>query len=433
MIGERIERVLFSYRPEEPRVLASLRTAAQLVWLLARDALEGRLNLYAMSLVYSTLIAMVPLLAFGFAALKGLGVRGVLGPTLGHMLSPLGPAGMELSHKLVEFVNNVRTGVLGALGLALLAITAVSLLRKIEAGLNAAWRVEEGRPLLTRAMHYVSLLFVGPIFLFAAFGLTASVTNGGVARYLGDLSPVLPSVLGKLLPYLIVITAFTAINLIAPNIRVKMRAALAAGIAGGIAWQTGGLVFAVLAARSTRLSAVYSSFAILVLFLIWVYISWLILLLGARLGFYVQNPAWRQARAQRGPLGPAAAEAAALEVMLAAAEHFAGARPPLGLGECIGRIGVPALGLQPVLDNLVAAQLLYRIEGRGYALARSPDKIRVAEVIAGARGRAREAPHLPHLDELLGRANSARQDALTSTTLADLARAAPAAGDRPAG
>lgn len=414
-----VERSLFARHYNEHRSVHWLRTCGQIAWLLVRDIVEGRLNLYAMSLVYSTLIAIVPLLAFAVAGLKGLGINGVLGPSLNRVLEPLGPAGHELSDKILLFVGNVKVGVLGIFGILLLAFTAISLLRKIEAGLNAAWQVSESRPALTRSMQYISLLIVGPVFLFAAFGVTATLTNRSMMQHLSIIGPVLP-ILGKLVPYLIAIAAFTLINLIAPNTRVKFRAAVAAGIAGGIVWQGAGQIFALLTAQSTRLSAVYSSFAILILFLTWVYLSWLILLLGARIGFYVQNPAWRRPHDDRRPLAPASAEATALDIMLAATERFASGKAPLTLGACVGRIGISGLRLEPVFDHLIAADLLFRVGGRGYALARSAEKITVAEVLDAARGEVPEAES-GWIGGLLGKAHTARIEVLGSTTLADLA------------
>lgn len=416
---ETIERSLFARHYHEHRPVHWLRTCGQIAWLLLRDIIEGRLNLYAMSLVYSTLIAIVPLLAFAVAGLKGLGIKGVLGPSLNRVLEPLGPAGHELSDKILLFVGNVQVGVLGIFGILLLAFTAISLLHKIEAGLNAAWQVSESRPALTRSMQYISLLIVGPVFLFAAFGLTATLTNKSVMDHLSIIGAVLP-VIGKLLPYLIAIAAFTLINLITPNTRVKFRAALAAGIAGGIVWQGAGQIFALLTARSTRLSAVYSSFAILILFLTWVYLSWLILLLGGRIGFYVQNPAWRRPHDDRRPLAPASAEATALDIMLAAAERFADGKAPLSIGDCVGRIGISGLRLEPVFDHLVAADLLFRVGGRGYTLARSAEKITVAEVLDAARGEVPESEP-GWMGGLLGKAHTARIEAVGSTTLAELA------------
>lgn len=414
-----LERHLFAHPEKQPWWFASLRTAGQIAWLLGRDVMEGRLNLYAMSLVYSTLIAIVPLLAFAVAALKGLGINGVLGPTLHRLLEPLGPAGSTLADKILVFVGNVQVGVLGIFGILLLAFTAISLLHKIEAGLNAAWQVSESRPVLTRSAQYLSLLIVGPVFLFAAFGVTATLTSHKVIEHLAIIGPLLP-VIGKLLPYLIAITAFTLINLITPNTRVRFRAALAAGIAGGIVWQAAGQIFAFLTASSTRLSAVYSSFAILILFLSWVYLSWLILLLGARIGFYIQNPAWRRPHEDRFPLSPARAEATALDIMLMAAERFAAGGKPLTVGDCVGRFGISGLRLEPVFDRLVEAGLLFRVGGRGYVIARNPATIGVGEVLDAVRGE-RISRLAGRIAELLGRANTARTEVVSGTTLADLA------------
>lgn len=428
-----IERSLFARHFHEQRQVHWLRSCAQIAWLIVRDALEGRLNLYAMSLVYSTLIAMVPLLAFAVAALKGLGINGVLGPALHRLFEPLGPAGDELSNRVLVFVGNVRIGVLGIFGILLLAFTAISLLRKIESGLNAAWQVSEARPALSRGVQYISLLIVGPLFLFAAFSVTATLTNRSVMQHLSIIGPLLP-VLGKLLPYLIAVAAFTLLNLMTPNTRVKLSAALAAGIAGGIVWQGAGQIFALLAARSTRLDAVYSSFAILILFLVWLYLSWLILLLGARIGFYVQYPAWRRPHEDRRPLAPASAEAAALDVMLAAAERFAAGKPPLTVGDCVGLIGVSGLRLEPVLEHLVEAGLLLRAGRRGYSLARSAETITVAEVLEAARGEV-PASEPGLLRGLLGRMHTARVEALGRTTLADLGHGGTGAAEtrEPAG
>ena len=414
-----LERRLFATPPGQNRWLTALRTSGQITWLLGRDVAEGRLNLYAMGLVYSTLISIVPLLAFGVAALKGLGINGVLGPSLHNLLEPLGPASGPLAEKILVFVGNVKIGVLGIFGILLLGFTAVSLLHKIEAGLNAAWQVSESRPALTRGLHYLSLLVVGPVFLFAAFGVTATLTSEQVIRHLSIIGPVLP-VLGKLIPYVIAIAAFTMINMITPNTRVQFRAALVAGLAGGAVWQGAGQLFALLTARSTQLSAVYSSFAILILFLTWLYISWLILLLGARIGFYLQNPAWRRPHEERFPLSPAHAEATALDILLLAAQRFAAGEKPLTPGDCVGRFGISGLRLEPVFARLVEAGLLFKVGARGYVIARNPATIEVAQVLDAIRGE-RSARLTARLGELLGRAHTASAEAVSGTTLADLA------------
>ncbi|MGH8427884.1 MAG: YhjD/YihY/BrkB family envelope integrity protein [Gammaproteobacteria bacterium] len=420
MSFRRIERALFKRRETERRLWTPLREVAQIAWLIGHDIFEGRIALYAMGLVYSTLFAIVPLLAFAVVALKGLGVHGALASGLHRLLVPLGPGGDIIAADLLGFVDKINVGVLGVLGVVMLAYSSFMLLLMLEAGLNESWKVPGSNPLIARGVKYLSLLIFGPVFLLAAFGVTAALTNDSVINHLIIIGPLLAA-FAKILPYLIAISAFTLINLITPNTRVKFRAALAAGIAGGVAWQIVGQLFSLLAASSTRLSAIYSSFAILVLFLSWLYLSWLILLLGGRLGFYVQNSAWRRPAAERRPLAPANTEAAALDIMLAAAECFSAGGQPLDFGEYVGRIGVPGPQLAPVLDHLVAAELLFRLRGSRYAIARSSAKITVAEVIEAARGEVPVWAEPGWLGELLGKANTARVATLGQTTLADLA------------
>src|SRR5690625_4724650 len=120
----RLKRVLFDRPPGEPRVLAGVRAAAQMVWLLFHDAFEGQLDRHARALVYSTLVAMIPLLVFAVIALKALGVHGILGPTLGRLMEPLGAGGLQLTHKLLAVVGQVHIGVLGVFGILLLAYSA---------------------------------------------------------------------------------------------------------------------------------------------------------------------------------------------------------------------------------------------------------------------------------------------------------------------
>ena len=95
------------------------------------------------------------------------------------------------------------------------------------------------------------------------------------------------------------IAAFTFVYLFIPNARVRVGPALVGGAVGGIAWQTAGWVFAVFVASSTRYAAIYSSFAILVLFMIWLYVSWLVLLFGASVAFYAQHPEYLYCSARR--------------------------------------------------------------------------------------------------------------------------------------
>jgi membrane protein len=253
---------------------------------------DGELTLWTMSLAYTTLLSMVPLLALSFSVLKAFGVHNQIEPLLGNLLAPLGEQGQEVSSRLVGFIENMNVGVLGAVGLALLIYTVVSLIEKIEASLNAMWHVTQLRSLSERFSRYLSVLLIGPLLVFSALGLTASAMSSSLAQMLISVEPLgsLVSMAGQVVPYLLVVGAFTFVYRFVPNTRVRFIPALLAGIVAGLMWQSAGWAFATFVVSSARYSAIYSSFAILVLFLLWLYVSWLVLLIGADMAFYLQHP-----------------------------------------------------------------------------------------------------------------------------------------------
>jgi len=275
-----------------PRARAWLFRFLQIAIVLARDLAQGQLTLRAMGLVYTTLLSIVPLLALSFSVLKAFGVYNQIRPMLLNFLEPLGEKGVELTARIVQFIENVNVGVLGSVGLALLLYTAVSLVQKIEEAFNFIWHVSRSRGIGERFSRYLSALLVGPMLVFSAIGITAGVASLGVVREAMEVEGIgwLAVQAGRLVPYLLVIGAFTFVYTFMPNTRVRLGPALAGGVVGGILWQSAGWAFALFAASSTNYAAIYSSFAILILFMLWLYLSWLILLFGANVAFYAQHP-----------------------------------------------------------------------------------------------------------------------------------------------
>ncbi|MGH8801561.1 MAG: YihY/virulence factor BrkB family protein [Casimicrobiaceae bacterium] len=163
----------------------------------------------------------------------------------------------------------------------------VSLVQKLEESFNVIWHVTQVRSLADRFSRYLSVLLIGPLLVFAALGITASAMSSGIAKEVLAFAPLGRFVFaaGKLAPYALVIGAFTFVYLFVPNTRVRFLPALVAGTVGGVMWQSAGWVFAAFVVSSARYSAIYSSFAILILFLIWLYLSWLVLLIGAAVSF----------------------------------------------------------------------------------------------------------------------------------------------------
>lgn len=269
-----------------------LMWAGRYVVVLARDLMDGQLSMRAMSMVYTTLLSLVPLLALGFSLFKALGIHNALQPVLLQLLAPLGAQGADVTRSVIGFVENIQVGVLGSLGVGLLFYTVVSMLQKIESSFNYIWRIEISRKLGQRFGEYLAVIIVGPVLVFSALGVTGSVMNSRVLAALGTIEPfgALIFMFGQLLPYLLIIGAFTFFYSFIPNTRVRFRAALAGGVLAGILWQTSSLAFAKFVAGATNYNAIYSGFAIMIFLLIWLYLGWLILLIGCQLSYYVQHP-----------------------------------------------------------------------------------------------------------------------------------------------
>ena len=332
----------------------------RLLVVVARQLVKGQLNLRAMSLVYTTLLSIVPLLAVSFSVLKGFGVHNQIEPLLLNFLQPLGPRGKELSDNIIGFVENVRVGVLGSLGLVFLLYTVVSLIQKVESSFNYVWQVDQLRDFAQRFSSYMSVVLIGPVLVFTALGVTATAMNNTMVQGLMSVEPFgdLIVLFSKLVPYLLVIAAFIFIYMFMPNTRVKFLPAFVGGVVAGILWQSSGWAFAAFIATSSNYAAIYSSFAILILLLIWLYMSWLILLLGAQVAFYVQYPQYMSRRPVQLRLSNRLRERLALQIMFMVADHYLNQRDPWTSEDLVHYLALPMEPIHHVLKMMVDAGFL---------------------------------------------------------------------------
>jgi membrane protein len=358
--------------------------------MLFRELLGGQLNLRAMSLVYTTLLSLVPLLAVSFSVLKGFGVHTKIEPLLYNFMMPLGPKGIEVADRIISFVENVQVGVLGSVGFALLIYTVIALLQKIEAAFNFVWQIDHLRTMSQRFSNYLSVILVGPVLVFSALGLTATILHTELAQKLISIEPLGTLVMytGKLIPYLLVCLAFTFIYIFIPNTRVQLKAALVGGVIAGVLWETTGWGFAIFIASSTKYAAIYSSFAILILLLIWLYISWLILLVGSQIAYFVQYPKYMTLHRVRFALSNRLREHLALQIMyLVGTNHYFN-KPPWNLDALIETLDLPGEPVHRAINILVDAGYLIEISGEDppvYLPVHDIGTMRLADLLADVR------------------------------------------------
>ena len=363
---------------------------------IARDLAEGQLTLRAMSLVYTTILSLVPLLAISFSVLKGFGFHNRIEPLLLSLLADLGPRGVEITERIVGFVDNIKVGVLGFLGIALLFYTVVSMMQKIERAFNFIWHVARERTLIQRFRDYLSVLVVGPVLVFSSIGITASVMNDAIVREVTAIQPIgaVIEVGARLVPYLLISVAFSFIYVFIPNTRVNARPALVGGLVAGLLWNLLGWIFASFAASSASYDAIYSTFATLILFMIWLYLGWLIMLIGGAISFYRQHPEYIATPRGKLRLGARYKEKLALSVARAVAENFYHGAGPLSGDDLVQRLRATGEAVDIVIDALEAQGLLVRTESEkpGYLPGRPPEDTAIHEILLAVRS-ADETPH----------------------------------------
>ena len=361
--------------------------ALQTLRLVIAVAVEFRFRLLdarAAGLVYTTLLSLVPFLAVMFSVLKAFGAHQQIEPLLNQVLEPLGPKGAEVTGQIIGFVNNLKVGVLGAVGVAGLFYTTYSLIDKIEQALNAIWRVKQGRTWARKFTDYLSVVLVGPVLMFTAVGLLASVQSNALVDRVRDIQPFGTLLIwaAELMPFLLLCGVFTFIYKFVPNTQVTVRAALIGGVTAALLWGLAGEAFATFVAASGKYSAIYSSFAVLVLFLLWLSVGWLIVLVGAQLSFFIQNPAAYRAQFLWQQDTPAVKERLVLEILTTLGRRHLRGDGPMRPTELAISLGLPPALLEDRITELVDQGLLARMsEPEGIGLVKPPESMALGDVL----------------------------------------------------
>ncbi|WP_339899860.1 YhjD/YihY/BrkB family envelope integrity protein [uncultured Gilvimarinus sp.] len=369
---------------------------SRVIVAVVRDLVRGDITLHAMSLVYTTLLSLVPFLALSFSVLKGFGVHNQLEPILDHMLAaPLGDRGPVVVENILNFVDNIKVGVLGSVGLGVLIYTVISLIQKIERSFNEIWRVSESRSLAQRFSSYLSVIMIGPLLLFSAMGATAALINSEAMQHLIEFAPLgwLYGFLSSAMPYLIIIGLFTFLYTFIPNTRVKLPHAFLGGVVAGVIWQTTIFGFTLFVSSSSNYTAIYSGFAVGILLLIWLYLAWLILLVGAAVAFYSQH-AQQITRSRINRPSARIDELTGLAIMHRVASNFDSNEGGTSIAKMESNLSVGPEEIQRMIHKMLKHDLLMISGADANRLmpARSLDQITLREVYQVLRRHESDMP-----------------------------------------
>ncbi len=401
-----------THAPAPRRWVAHLRRELTIVVRAAQAIRAERVQLRAMALTFISLFALVPALVVAFSVIQGFTGMERIGVLVHDYLLENLAVGARASIEpyLDRFVHNAHVARAGLVGAALLLWSAYSLLENAEAAVNDLWEVRVRRTLRVRALVYWMTITLGPLLLAASAAARERARSYLVNRELRVLAMAAAPARSA--------SFLTALYLVIPNVRVRLRAALAGGIAAGIGWELAKWGFAWVMGKSVRLHAIYGSVAAIPIFLTWLYVSWSIFLFGARLGFVVQHARHVMAGGE-GATSRAAREQLAARALVLVSEAFqagaAGPRPD----EVSRKLHAGMNGIE-VVEALRKAGLLKTLASGGLVPGRAPERITLLD----ARTAVASEPPAPSagspLAEAFSQADQRAEDRLRSVTIASL-------------
>jgi membrane protein len=302
----------------------------------------------------------------------------------------------------------------------------------VEDSFNFVWRVDHPRSLVRRIGEYLALLVLGPLLLVGFLGLTHAALDTSAVQEVAR-SRLLRHFGIAIAPYIMVTAFFTATYMLVPNTRVHWRPALIGALVGGVLWAAVGKLFTEFVMYSTRLQIVYAGFAFIVGALLWTYFGWLILLAGAQLSFYIQNPIYLRLGLGELRLSCAEVEQLALRLMYHVGRAHMGGEPPWTVERLATELGVPGIAIARLVSHFEDAKLLLATDDDALVPARDIGQIKVAEILDVARDQSEgylpsRNITVPSVDRLLASMEEARRKACGNLTLRELVQEALAHG-----
>jgi membrane protein len=431
---DHLDAAVFSRASGRAGALRSALRIARYPYAVIRDMADGQINMRATGLVFTTMLSLVPLLAFTFIILHQFGGHAGLDlqPIVLDFFRPVGAGADDMTREVLQFAGRLRRGVVGIVGLTFLAWSLIGTIQKVEDSFNYVWRVPQARSLGRRVSEFLSLLVVGPVLLGGFIALSHTAIISGPMQLASSLPLVsrLMSLGVHVAPYLMVTTLFTFLYMFIPNTRVRLVPALYGALVAGVLWAAVGILFTRFVEYSSRLTLVYAGFATVIAVVTWTYFGWVILLTGTQLSFYIQNPSYLRFGMRQLKLSAAEMEQLALTISFLVAHHAATGRPRYTLDALATDLGVTGLALQPIIAALEDARVL-KFEGEELVLARDPVHVALIEIVEAARHQHSGKPisralAIPGISAIVAQVDTARRSSCAGRTLRDLLQSGPA-------
>jgi membrane protein len=353
--------------------------SARVVYLAFRGLRQDDLPLHASALTFSTLIALVPTFAVALSMSRGLGAGQELVGRLHEWIAAMPDHIRDYLDQVVQQVSNTNFYAVGTTGGLILLVMVIQMLSSIEASFNRIWGITTSRNILRRGANYISTLVVVPVLILASGAIITFFEQ--IAGRLGGAV-----VFGGLLqfsPLLATWFAFTFLFIFMPNTRVQAGPAAGGGLFGAILWLSWLRLYVAFQPGVARYNVIYGTLASVPIFLAWLYVSWIIILLGAELAFAIQNSKTYNMERAAPRASIHSKMLLALGIVTRAAESLLLDKTPFEAARFVRDRAISIRLVHEVLGLLVKAGLLAEVadqEGR-YVLLRAPERILVKDVI----------------------------------------------------
>lgn len=339
--------------PQTARLLRPLRV----LLLAVRGFKEDNCPLHASALTFYSILSIVPVLAMAFGVAKGFGFEKLLEKRIMEEFQ----SQQEVLTWMISFANsmleNTRGGVVAGIGVVVLFWSVIKVLSHIEHSFNAIWYIAETRSYWRKFSDYLAIMLISPLLIIMSSSVTVFIRTQVTTiteriALLGYFNQAIFFTL-KLLPFCLIWVLFSLLYILMPNTRVKFSAGILAGVIAGTLYQMAQLTYIGFQVGVARYNAVYGSFTALPLFLVWLQISWLIVLFGAEIAFAHQNVEDYELDRECGRISPYLLRLLTLQAARLMVKNFAAGEPPMTRIELSRRLSLPGRLANHILQDLV--------------------------------------------------------------------------------
>lgn len=390
---------------------------------------EDNCLLRATALTFYTLFSIVPILALVFAIAKGVGYDEDIKKQIAEGSSQYSTVLNQAFIYADSMLANAKGGLIAGVGIVLLLWSVISLLINIESSFNDIWEIKKGRTWYRKVTDYLTIMFIAPIFLIISGGLTVAIQSHVSEMYIisGATAVIL-----KIISFLMLCFVFTFLYIVLPNTRVTFKSAFTAAVISTVLFELLEWAYISFQIGTTRLNAIYGSFAALPLFLIWVQYSWYIVLFGAELAFANQNVDHYELENEIKNISVRYKRVIALMICNDVVKNFQNPNKPLTATDIAHRLDVPVRLTRTIINELVETKILSEVrtgndKETAYQPALSDSKLSIKFIVNSLdENGVNELPitdskELAAINRLLSDMDNAMDNAKGNTLVKDIA------------